>query len=222
MYAPQASAVLPARVLLVSGESAVAADMSAMRGLGISSFALCPTPEQVPAALLGAPDDRPFEAVVCPSRAKDDTAPRLAAIMAANAKLSRVPLLFLCSDDDEGLSRTGAVVLKRPYAFNDLAAALQKAMSPLRPVLTAPPAARAAAPRKVATVEKTVTNSDLLRAGHAHLQAGRMEPAAKAFAAVLSRSGDLPEACLGMAAIERTRDNPEGAHPWVVRAAAGY
>ena len=224
MYAPQISALLPARILLVSAhESGGAADMSALRGLGVSSFALCPSPEQVPAVLADASGNRPFECVVCPHRAKDDTALRLSAVMAGDAQLARFPVLFLSGDGSgvAALSATGAVTLTRPYAPNDLADALQKALSPLRKPLSAPVLPETAAP-KTKTAEKAVTTSDLLRAGHSHLQAGRLDVAAKTFAVALQRSDDLPEACLGMAGIERARDNPQQAGPWIVRAAAGY
>ncbi len=223
MYAPQTAAVLPARVLLVAGsESAVATDTAALRGLGVVSFAVCAEPERVPAVLAGAPADRPFECVISPHRAKSDIAPRLAGVLASSPALATFPVLFLAGDDSRDLEQTGAIILRRPYAAKDLAEALQKAMSPLRGPIRAPVLPPPFSPRKAAVAAKAVTTSDLLRAGEEHLQAGRLEAAAKAFTAALQRSDDLPEACLGMAGIERAQGSPEKAHPWVVRAAAGY
>ena len=224
MYALQTSAVLPSRVLVIaSAGSMPAADVAALRRLGVTSFAMCADPERVPKVLAEAPAHRPFECVVCPHRAKDDTAVRLAGALAGDPKWADFPVLFLSGDNAADLEQTGALVLSRPYSIEHLGAALQKVMSPLRRPISAPVVqAKPAVPRKAGMAAKTVTTSDLLRAGNAHFQAGRLDEAAKLFSAALQRSADSPEACIGMAGIERTRGNPEQAHPWVIRAAAGY
>ncbi len=224
MLAPTASALLPTRVLFVTdSESSVSADMAALRGLGVTSFALCADPEQVPAVLAEAPADRPFELLICPHRSRDDTAERLLRRLAGAATLARFPVLIPTGEASRAapLEAAGAKLLERPYSPNDLAAALQRALSPLRRSLSAP-AGGDKSRKAAAKLERPMTTGDLVQAGHRHLEAGRTAQAAKAFAAALQRIEDLPEACLGMARLERRQDNPEEAHRWVVRAAAGY
>ncbi len=244
MYAPLASALRPSRMLFVSrkGDS-VRMDMKHLREAGVTHSARAVTSADAMAFLEkeraratqkpGYPAPNAVDIVVCDEQLESSPASVFLYELAQHPDLRGQPVLVLAASEKSArLLRLAQVcVLERPYTQEQLTAALQKAMSPMRvrlcpklfieaekQGLSITSKARSAKPLGD---PKPLTTSDWYEKGADCLKRQDYCEARKAFTTVLERREDHLEACLGLARICQIEGNLEGVRGFLLRAAAG-
>ncbi|MDL2279880.1 hypothetical protein LJC15_04370 [Desulfovibrio sp. OttesenSCG-928-G11] len=242
MYAPLHAAFRPARILfLCNGESSVRNDARLLRALNVSDIHFCNDPQKALALLEEEALERSrgrlstgqtLDLVLCDEDIKGKVGTFVHA-MAQRECLRSVPVLVLLSGAARAstLAGAGVTALERPYAELALSEALQKAMSPLRRVLSPvdtaclaecagqlkTASAAASSPKKR---KRPMTTSDCYEEGLTLLKNGDHAGAASAFAAVLARNEDHVGAALGLAKSCRGLDDADGMRRALLRAAA--
>lgn len=243
MYAPLSAALRPVKVLFLSkNESAVRSDVRALKGLGVGTFIYAAGQEELLAfleqedkekrsGLKGAKDM--VDVVLCEDTLHGAPVSVCLYALAQRPALRVKPLLVLaaCPQRAAALRKAGVEVLERPYAEQDLRHALQKAMSPLRRLLSPRSFEEAAkSDGLVLAVTKKqparparpgpMTTGDLFNSGMARLKKQEYDGAAKAFEQVLERREDHVGAALGLAKARQGLGDAPGLQRALLRAAA--
>jgi len=234
MYAPLPAAVKPIRVLLLArSESSVRMDVQALRAVGMKE---CIHLAEAPAALAflrkEAASGSVVDLIVCDESLRDGPVDAFLSELARERSLCTRPVLALAGTTASAgeLRAAGLYVLQRPYSRNDLEGMVQKAMSPLRPPLRVEAFARKKAiPAPVVTPPRSApgahkksgpfTIMDWYDKGIAHLKAGEMPDAERAFMRVLEGQEDHPEAALGLARLYHATDNKQRMQRYLLKAA---
>lgn len=238
MYAPASSALLPARVLfLARRESGVRTDMRVLRSLGVQAIAqatggsdVIARLEKDPLLARPSPDKAGIDALVCDELLEDMSAVAFLLALAERPALCKVPVVVLVSSPElsRSLRSAGAQCLARPYAPNDLAQALNKALSPMRGPLNAEAlkalAERQASPvakkKKRVAAEEPATTSELFSRAMNQLTVDDSSKAEAGLLEVLRRQEDHVEACIALARIHRSRGDAQRMQRFLLRAAA--
>ena len=247
MQAPRRSALIPAKVLLVSdGEQNMAVEVHALNGIGTKSLFHAATTGEAfvfvqkkarqhtgnPVGLLAdsqaRPKTRPLDILVCDELLGDRSIAFFLHSMALAPETRDLPVLVIARSDASAkkLAGCGLSVLARPYSQKDLAEAVAKAMSPMRqPLSPTRLGAFCRAETKKPTKNhwrslKTIQNSlSLVDAGVQRMQAKDYKGAERIFMEVLRNDEDCVEACLNMARIARHRGDDAALTQYLVRAA---
>jgi CheY-like chemotaxis protein len=245
MYAPAASALLPARILyLARREPSARTDASVLRSLGVRAVT---TAARGADALALLQNSRFSGALICGGQPEDMSLAAFLQALAASWRNTPVLVLTASETAAQALRKAGVQTLTRPYAAEDLARALNKTLSPLRRplekaaldalALSSPPAgespcqtaARAergpsspdagGSPCRKSGIRPLLLSDLLARAWNA-LRRKEFGQAEAAFREVLRRQEDHPEACLGLARLYREQGNGPSTRRFLLRAAA--
>ncbi|MDR0828187.1 MAG: hypothetical protein LBN33_10010 [Desulfovibrio sp.] len=181
--------------------------------------------------------------LLCDDRATDQPLLSFLYELAGETDLNTQPVLALTGDAAvfATLRAAGVSALLRPYSVEQMRQATQKAMSPMRQALrpeafaaaiarkpparkkdpqsTLAPSAKKDGRHKKAAPDMLLT-SELFNKGRWRLKHGDEDGAETIFLEVLQRQRDHTGALLGLARVCRARDNADGMHKWLIRAAA--
>jgi len=182
--------------------------------------------------------------VVCDESLRDGPVSAFLTTFARERNLRAKPVLVLAGAAASAgeLRAAGLSVLQRPYSRNDLEGMIQKAMSPMRPPLRYDVFARkkeasakeASGAGSVGIAAAVMTPSDApgkkkkggpftimdwYDKGIAHLKAGELPDAERAFMRVLDGQEDHPEAALGLARLHHATGNEERMRRYLLKAA---
>jgi hypothetical protein len=230
MYAPAASARLPASILyLARREPSVRTDAAVLRSLGLRSV----TPVAAGKDALALLEEGRFAGggvLICGERPADTPLLPFLQALAARPSLRATPLVVLAASESAARALRGAGIqaLARPYAADALAGALSKALSPLRRPLDKTvldglarffPERRTSRPSPKAPAPPLIL-SDLCARAWERLRRGAFDPAEADFREILRRREDHPEACLGLARLYRERGDAGAVRRFLLRAAA--
>jgi len=230
----------PIRVLfLARNEPSVRTDVRALRAVGMKGCIHLADASAAIAFLCkearnGDAGNNAVDLVVCDESLRDGPVSVFLGALARERSLRLRPVLVLAGTAATAgeLRAVGLCVLQRPYSPNDLEGMIQKAMSPTRSPLCGDAFAR----KKEAVVPKTpegtpggasgkhkkrgpLTIRDWHDKGVAHLKAGELLDAERAFMRVLDGQEDHPEAALGLARLHRATGNETRMRRYLLRAA---
>jgi CheY-like chemotaxis protein len=227
MYAPAASARLPARILhLARREPSVRTDAMVLRSLDACAVTFASGGKDA-LALLEKGLLSEAGVLVCGEQPADMPLVSFLRMLAAHPSLRTTPVVVLAASEAaaQTLRTAGVQTLTRPYAADDLARALNKALSPLRrpldkTVLDDLAARSRPSSGAVAPSGARLTLPDLYSRACEHLRRKALGPAEADFREVLRRQEDHPEACLGLARLYRERNDARSMRRFLLRAAA--
>ena len=239
MYAPASSAYLPARVVFLSArEQGVRTDTRTLRSLGVRGIRHIASGQEFLKELEQAPTQESttiretgvVEALVCDERLEDMSALVFLRSLAAMPSRRNMPVVVLTSSPEacENYRSTGVQCLVRPYAEEDLAEALNRALSPMRcplrkdvlDALVGESASERKEKKPHGEKSAVETTTDLFNRGLEALRKNAPKNAEAAFLEVLKRREDHVEACIGMARIHRSRGEMAEMQRFLLRAAA--
>ena len=241
MYAPASSAHLPARIVFLSRqESSVRSDARALRSLGVRTITHTADGQELLEQMKSDPTwgartaaEAAVDVLVCDEQLKDMSALAFLQALAGLPAQRTMPVVVLTASPEtcRELQAAGVQALARPYAMGDLAAALNKALSPMRSplrkdvldALVMQGALGSSSERKEKkTKAKTapITTSDLFNSGLDEMRRNAPGKAEAVFLQVLKRQEDHVEACICMARIHRARGDALAMQRFLLRAAA--